>query len=479
MEDILRRADKGQAALTEEYIQAGRLLWGVKAQCKTCGEWFEDVLVRDFPGRKRATLREYMTLAKGIDAADDTTKVQLAGLFKHGWGAVLNEIRSLKKRKDKPCQPVQGDTAHGETLNILFGDCKGRLRELPDESVDCVITSVPYFRSVIFPGATTVFGGEPHCPHDWEMRFVQQQHFTREVDVVESGRCRKCGAEKIMLGWEDSVAEYIQHLVQVFQEVKRVLKPTGVVWINIADTVADDGRLQAIPQRLTIAFEDDGWAYWQEAIWHIPNRAPETSTWRFGRDHEELLKFSKQTDHYFNAAAAPQRTVGDRKQGEQDFERSKVFQGTAGYWPRLSRGRKPNGLRNRRTVWSIPIEPLRGEHHCPFPKLLVEPMLLSSCPQGGVCLDPFAGTGTVGLVALAHGRRAILIEANPDYCAIAKRRIETELEPYKAELEKRRKERAAALLTLNSEIIVPGDAPAQVTANTPKEDSKNAEPIRQ
>ena len=407
-------------------------------------------------------------------------KVQLIGLFPHGWGAVLNEIRSMKKRrKANLCQPAQGDAAHGETLNILSGDCMVRLRELPDESVDCVITSPPYFRSVVFPGATTVFGDDPNCPHEWDMRRVRQRHFTREVDVVESGRCRKCGAEKVMLGWEESVAEYIRHQVGAFREVKRVLKPTGVTWINIADSVVDGG-LQLVPQRLAIALEDDAWVYGQEAIWHIPNRAPETSTWRFGRDHEQLLKFSKQTDHYFNAAAAPQRTVGDRKQGEQDFERSKVFQGTAGYWPRLSRGRKPNGLRNRRTVWSIPIEQVRGEHHCAFPKALVEPMLLSSCPEGGVCLDPFAGTGTVGLVALAHGRRAILIEANPDYCAIAKHRIETELEPYKAELEKRRrKERAAPLLTLNSEIIVPDDASDPVTANTPKEDGNNAEPIRQ
>jgi hypothetical protein len=88
-----------------------------------------DVLDRDFPGRKRATLREYMTLSQQFDAAKEATKVQLSGLFKHGWGAVLNEIRSLKKR-DNPCPPVQGDTAPGEILNILFGDCMIRLRDL-------------------------------------------------------------------------------------------------------------------------------------------------------------------------------------------------------------------------------------------------------------------------------------------------------------------------------------------------------------
>jgi DNA modification methylase len=99
-------------------------------------------------------------------------------------------------------------------------------------------------------------------------------------------------------------------------------------------------------------------------------------------------------------------------------------------------------MRNRRTVWSIPNEPFRGGHPAAFPKALVEPMVLSSCPEGGVCLDPFAGTGTVGLVALAHGRKAILIEASAEYCGIAaKHRIETEIRPYKAELEKRRQQK--------------------------------------
>jgi DNA modification methylase len=461
VEDVLRHAETTQAALTEEYIQAGRLLWDIKAECKVCGERFKDVLVREFPGRKRATLREYMTLSRGIDAADEATKVQWLDFSDTVGGPVLNEIRSLKKRrKAKLCQPAQGDTAQGENLKILFGDCMVRLRELPDESVDCVITSPPYYRSVIFPGANTVFGGEPHCTHGWEMRHVHQRHFPRERDVVETGRCLKCGADKAMLGWEDTVAEYVQHLVRVLREVKRVLKPAGVVCINIADTVLD-GRLQLVPQRLAIALEDDGWVYCQEVIWHITNRAPEISTRRFGRDHEPLLMFAKRTDHYFDAAAAPQqRAVGDPKRGEEDFDRSKGnFKGTAGAWPHLSRGRAPNGLRSRRTVWSIPIEQFRGGHHCPFPTALVEPMLLSSCPEGGVCLDPFGGTGTVGLVALAHGRRAVLIEANPDYCAIAKHRIETELQPYKAKLEKRRRqERTAALLTPTSGIIVPGDA---------------------
>jgi len=123
------------------------------------------------------------------------------------------------------------------------------------------------------------------------------------------------------------------------------------------------------------------------------------------------------------------------------FGRQVVFQGTAGTWPKP--GIVTDGMRNRRTVWSIPNEALGGDHPCPFPKALVEPMVLSSCPEGGVCLDPFAGTGTTGLVALANGRKAVLIEASEEYCGIAKHRIDAELGPYRAELEKRRKQEGA------------------------------------
>jgi len=151
--------------------------------------------------------------------------------------------------------------------------------------------------------------------------------------------------------------------------------------------------------------------------------------------------FVKQKDHHFDAAATRERAISAVKPGKEvRFKRQVDFQGTAGTWDRTLPGLVPDGMRNPRTVWSIPNEPFRGGHHCAFPKALVERMMLSSCPGGGVCLDPFAGTGTVGLVALAHGRKAVLIETSTEYCGIAKHRIETELGPYQAELEKRRKQ---------------------------------------
>jgi DNA modification methylase len=320
-----------------------------------------------------------------------------------------------------------------------------RLRELADESVDCVVTSVPYFQCRIFPGATTLFGGDRHCAHDWQMRQVPSTHYSNAPHVVESGTCPKCGAQLVMLGWEDTLAEYVQHVVEVFKEVKRVLKPTGVLWLNIADRFLDENLL-LIPHRLAIALGDNGWTCRQEVIWHVTNRAPEGTTNRPYRNHELVYMFVKQKDHHFDIDGMRESAVSSVKPGKEvPFRRQDVFKGTAGSWPRLSPGLPANGMRNRRTVWSIPNEPFGGDHPCPFPRALLEPMVLSSCPEGGVCLDPLAGTGTTGLVALAHGRKAVLIEASPEYCGIAKHRIDTELGPYKAELEERRQQEGATL----------------------------------
>jgi DNA modification methylase len=229
------------------------------------------------------------------------------------------------------------------------------------------------------------------------------------------------------------------------EEVKRVLKPTGVFWLNVADTVLDN-ELLLVPHRLAVALGDSGWKCRQEVIWHVTNRAPEGTTNRPYRNHEPVFMFVKQKDHYFDMAGIRESAVSAVKPGKEvRFRRQDVFKGAAGTWHRLSPGLPANGMRNRRTVWSIPNEPFRGGHHCVFPKALVEPMLLSSCPEGGVCLDPFAGTGTTGLVALANGRKAVLIEASEEYCGIAKHRIDTELGPYKAELEKRRQQEGATL----------------------------------
>ncbi len=338
VESILQGADEDQADLTWRYIEAGRRLWeigrahreGKKRRAAVMKhahhrgkrrfrsikpadqETFDQLLDRSFPNRERSTLREYMTLAKEFDAADEATKVQLTGLFRHGWGPVLNEIRRRKRLKGRRNgQPAKGDCDCPD-LRILLGDCMVRLRELPDESVDCVVTSVPYFQCRIFPGATTVFGGDRHCVHDWQMRQFPSRHYINAPHVVESGTCRRCAAQLVMLGWEDTLAEYVRHLVEVLNEVKRVLKATGVFWLNIADRFSDK-ELLLVPHRLSIALADSGWMCRQEVIWAITNRAPESTTNRPYRNHEHVFMFVKQKDHYFDIDGMRERSVSPVK----------------------------------------------------------------------------------------------------------------------------------------------------------------------
>jgi site-specific DNA-methyltransferase (cytosine-N4-specific) len=408
--EILDTADANQVRLTDLYIEAGRGLWKFRKNCKQRKLKFKDKLAESFPSRERSTLREYMTLAKYFDAASPETKVQLTGLFKHGWGAVLSELRSLRREeKARKNNRQSASAAPVENLTILNGDSMVRLAELPAESVDCVITSFPYYRRFVFPGATTVFGGKHDCDHDWEISQIihtpvrprtawKNRPCAKDGQVIETGFCKKCNAERVMLGWEKDQSQYVEHVVQICNRIKRVLKPNGVFWLNIGDSYVDKA-LCLIPQKVAIAISESGWICRQDLIWRVPGRAPDGVRDRLCCTHEYVFMFVKQKSYYFDQSAMRERDISG-------------------------------------TVWSIPNERAEG-HNCPFPRALVEPMLLSSCPEGGVCLDPMAGTGTTGLVALAHRRKAILIEANPDYCGNAKRRIETELASYKAKIDRR------------------------------------------
>jgi DNA modification methylase len=202
---------------------------------------------------------------------------------------------------------------------------------------------------------------------------------------------------------------------------KRVLKPRGVFWLNVGDTYLRN-RLLLVPHRVAIALQDD-WICRQEIILQVPNRAPESTTNRFFRNHEHLYMLVKQEDYFFDLDAVREPAISAPGR-EVRYGRG---------WRQRSAALVSDGTRTPRSVWSIPYEGSRDDHQCPFPKELVRRLLLSSCPVGGVCLDPFAGIGTTGLVALGHARKAILIEASEEYCRIARQRIEAELEPYKAE----------------------------------------------
>jgi DNA modification methylase len=418
---ILQTADYDQVSLTQRYMDVGRLLHDIKKAICKHGE-FEKLLAESFPDRSLSTLHEYMALAKGFEAADDTTKVQLIGLFKHGWAGVLEEIRRLKRGSRPRPGPLTNDiSAIG--YRILVSDCRVRLQELPDESVDCIITSPPYYRQRINDVLNLIWDGDPTCDHVWEMhpdkmrapnsKVPYSQHLHHEYAEFEWGTCRKCGAWFGQLGLEPTPELYIRHLVQIFRELRRVLKKTGTLWINIGDSY-ENGRLRWIPHRLALALDDDGWIGRNEIIWQKGEGACESVTNRFTRNHEQVLFFAKSEKYEFDIEAIkePAKYAHDRRNGQRVLYNGKC-QGAAGTGQRGFVS--ISDTRIKRTVWNIPRQPTKFDHYGVMPEDLIEPPMLAGCPEGGVCLDPFGGVGSTALVALKHKRRAILIEASPQY----------------------------------------------------------------
>jgi DNA modification methylase len=324
-------------------------------------------------------------------------------------------------------------------VDILLGDVRERLRDLADESVHCVVTSPPYFG------------------------------------------LRDYGVDG-QIGLEATPAQFVAALVQVFREVRRVLRPDGTCWLNLGDSYAattkgaggagkqhtnagsvladrswrvPDGLkpkdLIGIPWRVAFALQADGWWLRQDIIWSKPNPMPESVTDRCTKAHEYLFLLSKSERYYFDQAAIaeavapstverlaqdglPNQAGSDRvpgknngrmkavpprfggaKYGDSDAEQHRTKSGNA-YDIK-------DGRRNRRSVWTVATQPFSEAHFATFPPALIEPCILAGCPKGGTVLDPFGGAGTTGLVADRLQRDAILIELNPEYAAMAQRRI--------------------------------------------------------
>jgi site-specific DNA-methyltransferase (adenine-specific) len=259
---------------------------------------------------------------------------------------------------------------------IFEGDALSILRRLPDESVQCAVTSPPY----------------------WGLRDYNS------IDQI---------------GLEATLPQFLNRLTAVFREVRRVLKADGVLWLNIGDGYTSGNRrwrapdkknparamdmrpdtpdglkpkdLMGIPWRLAFALQDDGWYLRSDIIWNKPNAMPESVKDRPTRSHEYIFMLSKSERYFYNNDAI----------------------------------RDPNG-RNRRSVWDVHTQPFSGAHFATFPPLLIEPCVVSSTRQGDMILDPFFGSGTVGLVADQLGRRYAGIEINPNYALLAARRLSAE-----------------------------------------------------
>jgi DNA modification methylase len=255
--------------------------------------------------------------------------------------------------------------------------------------------------------------------------------------------------EENQMGLEKTPEEYIENMVKVFREVRRVLKNDGLLWLNIGDSYSNSGKagqkqntnfgsidgvltksasglppksLVGVPWRLAFALQADGWILRQDIIWHKPNPMPESVRDRCTKAHEYIFLFAKSPKYYFDIDAIKEPAVkgwaGSKfhtgKTGEHQLGRSQITR------KGVVTGR--GNTRQKRTVWSVPTKSFKGAHFAVFPPDLIEPCILASRKNGTV-LDPFTGSGTTGVVAKKHGRNFIGIELNTEYVAIAEKRI--------------------------------------------------------
>ena len=261
---------------------------------------------------------------------------------------------------------------------IVIGDALAELRKMPAESVDCIVTSPPYW-----------------------------QHRRYTDDDRE-------------LGIEASPDQFVTHLASVFRELQRVLRVRGTCWLNIDDTYRQEMLL--IPERVAMALSNDGWNIRRRIIWHKPNAMPKGAPNYPTASHEIVYMLARNKNHFYNSDAV--REVGSpTSHGGKPIEggpkQASLGQQVGG---RMGIPAGENG-RRLRDVWSIPTVPFSGAHTAPFPPALVERCIKVGCPDKGVVLDPFLGSGTTGLVAQRLNRDFIGIELNNDYADIAETRI--------------------------------------------------------
>jgi DNA modification methylase len=316
-------------------------------------------------------------------------------------------------------------------FEILTGDCREKLACMEAKSVRCCVTSPPYFG------------------------------------------LRDYGHED-QIGLESTPDDYVKALVGIFQDVRRVLSDDGTLWLNIGDSYAgswgaqsrpnatDEGSTLAggsmlsarqikshprrtqtgslkntpgvkakdligIPWMVAFALRADGWYLRQDIIWAKPNPMPESVTDRCTKSHEYLFLLTKSPRYYYDAAAIAEDSVGMPQTRDRSAEGyAPAFGDGRSRWSPGARTYGENGTRNKRDVWTISTEPFAGAHFAVMPTELVKPCILAGSAEGDTILDPFAGSGTVGVVALRHQRHFLGIELNPDYAEMARLRIEAD-----------------------------------------------------
>ena len=331
-------------------------------------------------------------------------------------------------------------------MKILNGDSLEILKTLESESVDCIVTSPPYYG------------------------------------------LRDYGTGSAQIGLEETPEMFVEKLTAVFHECKRVLKDSGTLWLNIGDTYNSATKnihatspkqltnrgsyngnitkhksksckqkdLIGVPWLLAFALRSDGWYLRQDIIWAKPNPMPESVTDRCTKSHEYIFLLTKQPKYYFNHDAIQEKAISDgnitnirfggNKYGDNDDIHFATKSGKTwnpkyknldynGQSNHTMHERRADGepdkmylTRNKRDVWNVATQPNKEAHFATFPEKLIEPCILAGCPKGGTVLDPFCGSGTTGIVSVRHERDFIGIELNLEYVEMSERRIRKEQE---------------------------------------------------
>lgn len=307
---------------------------------------------------------------------------------------------------------------------VHVGDCIESMKKMPDGSINTCITSPPYF-------------GLRDYGHEGQ------------------------------IGLEPTPDDFVEAMVAVFREVKRVLRDDGTLWLNLGDSYASyrDGKatpdttrgdsngtlvpkgaaknrmassfagtsikhkdLIGIPWRVAFALQQDGWYLRQDIIWHKPNPMPESVRDRCTKSHEYIFLLSKSDRYFFDSDAIKEPSIWYGKDSRSDKGNIR-YEGKRTIDTSGKNGQQGfatvTEFRNKRSVWTVTTKPFKGAHFATFPPDLIEPCVLAGCPVGGTVLDPFGGSGTTAGVALKHNRNAVLCELNPKYADIIPDRIES------------------------------------------------------
>ena len=292
---------------------------------------------------------------------------------------------------------------------IYHGDCIQSMKHLPDESINCCVTSPPYW-------------GLRDYGHDEQ------------------------------IGLEETPEEYVAKMVAVFREVKRVLKQDGTLWLNLGDSYSGSGGagyqfgdpkkprinhfknpnlkivnckpkdLVGIPWMVAFALRSDGWYLRQDIIWHKPNPMPESVTDRCTKSHEYIFLLSKSAKYYYDAEAIAEKSL-TKDNGIRNRDMTRL-NNTPGRTRMGGLTTNNYDLRNKRSVWTVSTKPYTEAHFATYPEELITPCILAGCPENGVVLDPFMGSGTTACVAIKSGRLWVGCELNQDYINIAEKRID-------------------------------------------------------